>query len=73
VHDLLDNMPQNTELMETKAGMKRYYSPEASPTGEPIFTVQEPSGPPELPIFLMARHKSNMSISAAKVVSTKER
>lgn len=46
VHDLLDNMPQNTELMETKTGMKRYYSPNAGPEGQTIFTVQEPSGAP---------------------------
>jgi len=29
--------------METKAGMKRYFSPNASPDGQPIFTMENPS------------------------------
>jgi hypothetical protein len=46
VHDLLDNLPYGTELMETKAGMKRYFSPNAGPNEQNIFTVEDPNRAP---------------------------
>ena len=47
VYDLLDNLPAETELMETKAGKKQYFSPHISPDGQPIFTVEDASGAPQ--------------------------